>query len=60
MKVTCWPAQIGAGVEVRVMLTGKFGLTDTGCWILDAGLFETQTVSEEVRMHLTKSPLTGI
>lgn len=60
MKVTCWPAQIVAGEEVSVMLTGRFGRTDTVCCMLDAGLLVTQTVREEVKMHLTKSPFRGM
>ena len=49
-----------AGAEVSVMLTRRFGRTENGYWMLDAGLLETQTVREEVRMHLTKSPFTGM
>ena len=49
-----------AGDDVSVMLTGNMGLTDARCWMLDAGLFETQIVSDEVRMHLTRSPSVGM
>ena len=39
--------------------TGRIGLTDTGCWMLDAGLFVVQ-VSDDVRIQDTRSPFTGV
>ena len=59
VNVTELPAQKGfEGVEI-VTLTGRFGLTDAGYWILDAGLLVVQS-SEEVRIQVIRSPLTGI
>jgi hypothetical protein len=43
---------------MMVILTGRFGSTDTGYWMLDAGLPVVQ-VSEDVKMQLTRSPLVG-
>ena len=40
-------------------LTGRLGLTDTGYWMLDAGLLDVQ-ISEEVNIQETKSPFKGI
>ena len=59
MNVTELPAQNGFAVAVTDTLTGRIGLTDTGYWMLDAGLLVVQ-VSEEVRTHDTRSPSTGI
>jgi len=59
MKVTDDPKQKGLdGVEM-VMLTGNNGLTDTGYWILDAGLFVVHN-SEDINVQETKSPLSGM
>lgn len=59
MKVTDEPRQKGLdGVEI-ITLTGRIGLTDTGYWRLEAGLFVVQ-VSEEVKVQETRSPLIGI
>jgi len=60
VKVTDDPAQIVAGADVNVILTGRFGLTTITIEFEVAGLFEMQTVKEEVRMHLTTSPFTGV
>ena len=57
--VTAMPEQTGLLDAVIVMLTGRLGLTDTGYWILDAGLLEVQS-SEEVRVQLTRSPFAGM
>ncbi len=59
MKVTEMPEQTGLFDAVILTLTGRFGLTDTGYWILDAGLFEVQS-SDEVRIQLTRSPFEGM
>jgi hypothetical protein len=59
VNVTELPGQNGFAEAAIVMLTGRFGLTDTRCWMLDAGLSDVQ-VSDEVRMQDTKSPFTGI
>ena len=53
MNVTEVPAQTGFAVGVTETLTGKFGLTTIVIVFEVAGLFEIQTVIEEVRMHLT-------
>jgi hypothetical protein len=59
VKVTELPAQKGfEGVEI-LTLTGRIGLTDTGYWMLDAGLFVVQ-VSEDVNTQETRSPSLGI
>ncbi len=59
VKVTELPEQTGLFEAEIVMLTGRFGLTDTGYWMLDAGLFDVQ-LSDDVRTHETRSPSTGI
>jgi hypothetical protein len=58
VKVTELPWQKGFEDAMMVMLTGRFGSTDTGYWMLDAGLPVVQ-VSEDVKMQLTRSPLVG-
>ena len=58
VNVTDEPRQKGFdGVEM-VMLTGDIGLTDTGYWMLDAGLLVVHN-SEEFNVQDTKSPLSG-
>ena len=59
MKVTDAPMQNGFWEAEIDTLTGRFGLTVTGYWMLDAGLFVVH-VSEDVNMHETRSPLTGM
>ena len=59
VKVTGLPTQNGFAEGEIVMLTGRSGLTDTGYWMLDAGLFKVQ-VSEEVSIQDTKSPFSGV
>jgi hypothetical protein len=59
VKVTDEPRQNGFCEGAIVILTGNNGLTDTGYWMLDAGLLVVQ-VSEEVKVHDTRSPLIGI
>jgi hypothetical protein len=59
VKVTGLPTQNGFAEGEIVMLTGRRGLTDTGYWMLDAGLLDVQ-VSEEVSMQDTKSPVSGV
>ena len=58
MKVTGLPMQNGFAEGEIVMLTGRSGLTDTGYWMLDAGLFDVQ-VSEEVNVQVTISLFNG-
>ncbi len=53
------PEQTGLFDAIMVMLTGRFGFTDTGYWMLDAGLFEVQS-SDEVSTQLTRSPFEGM
>ncbi len=59
VKVIDEPAQTLVGLAVTVTLTGNEELTDTGYWMLDAGLFDVQ-LSDDVRTHETRSPSTGI
>ena len=59
MNVIGLPTQKGFAEAEIVMLTGRSGLTDTGYWMLDAGLFVVQ-VSEEVNVHETRSPFSGV
>ena len=54
------PAQIVGGDEVKVTLTGKFVFTIIPIELEVAGLFEMQTVNEDVSMHFTTSPFTGV
>ncbi len=58
LKMTVDPWQKGFEEAEIETLTGKLGLTDTGYWMLDAGLFVAQ-ISEEVNVQLTRSPLFG-
>jgi hypothetical protein len=60
VKVTCWPAQIVAGAEVSVTVTGRFGFTVIGIEFDVAGLFEVQVVFEEVSTQVTISLFAGI
>ena len=60
MKVTCWPAQIVAGAEVSVRLTGRFGFTVIVIEFDVAGLLEVQTVFEEVSTQFTTSLFKGV
>ena len=60
MKVTDDPAQIVAGAEVNVTLTGKFGFTTITMEFDVAGLFEMQTVFEEVIVQVTTSAFAGV
>jgi hypothetical protein len=53
------PAQSGFWDGIIVTLTGRFGLTDSGYWMLDAGLFVVH-VAEDVSKQLTRSPLAGM
>jgi hypothetical protein len=53
------PAQTGFWDGTTETLTGRFGLTDTGYWMLDAGLFVVH-VAEDVSKQLTRSPLAGM
>jgi hypothetical protein len=59
VKVTGLPRQNGFCEGDIVILTGDNGVTETGYWMLDAGLLVVQS-SDEVRTQETKSPLTGI
>lgn len=59
MNVTRLPTQKGFAEGDIVMLTGSNGLTDTRCWMLDAGLFIAQ-VSEDVNTQETRSPSLGM
>ena len=58
--MTCWPAQIVAGAEVKVMLTVRFGFAVIVMAFDVAGLFEVQTVFEEVSTHVTTSLFVGV
>ena len=55
----CCPAQIVAGEEVSVMLTVRFGFTVIVIGFDVAGLFEVQTVFEELSTHVTTSLFVG-
>jgi hypothetical protein len=59
VNVTEFPAQTGFWDGATETLTGRFGLTDTGYWMLDAGLFVVH-VAEDVSKQLTRSPLPGM
>ena len=59
VNVTEVPAHTGFPDAEMVKLTGNTGDTDTGYWMLDAGLPVVQ-VSEDVSVQLTRSPLLGI
>jgi hypothetical protein len=49
-----------AGAEVSVMLTGRFGFTVMVMAFDVAGLFEVQTVFEELSTQLTISLFAGV
>ena len=53
MNVTVVPAQTGFAVGEIDTLTGRFGLTIIVIVFDVAGLFEMQTVIDEMRTHLT-------
>ena len=59
MKVTGVPAQTLLAEADTAILTGKRGLTDIDIVFDVAGLFEIQTVNDELRMHCTWSPFAG-
>jgi len=59
VNVTVDPRHTGFTSGLMVMLTGRFGLTDTGYWMLDTGLLDVQ-VSDDVKTQFTRSPFTGI
>ena len=59
VNVTELPGQNGFAEGEIVMLTGRSGLTDTGYWMLDAGLPDVQG-SDEVSVQNTKSPFSGV
>jgi hypothetical protein len=60
VKVTGIPEQTGFAEGEIVMVTGFSGLTII-CMVLEvAGLFEMQTVIDEVKMHDTRSPDAGL
>ena len=60
VKVTVEPAQTGSASGEMVMLTGRFGLTTMTIEFDVAGLFEMQTVFEEVMVQLMTSAFAGI
>ena len=59
MKITRVPEQEGFCEAVTVTLTARLGLTITGYWMLDAGLFVVQ-VSEDVKVQYSRSPFEGM
>ena len=59
VNVTELPRQNGLAEGEIDTLTGRSGLTDTGYWILDAGLLVVQ-VSEELSVQETRSPFSGV
>ena len=59
VKVTGVPSQTVSAVAETLTLTGRFGFTTIVIALEVAGLLEMQTVSDEVRMHMTKSPFDG-
>jgi hypothetical protein len=60
VNVTGIPAHTGFAEEEMVMLTGFNGLMII-CTVLDvAGLFEIQTVIDEVKIQDTRSPDAGL
>ena len=59
VNVITVPEQEGFWDAVTVTLTASMGLTDTGYWMLDAGLLVAH-VSEEVRVQETRSLLLGM
>jgi hypothetical protein len=60
VKVTEVPAQTGFAEAEIETLTGRVGLTVIIIVFDVAGLFVTQTVSEEVRMQDTRSRFAGL
>ena len=60
VKVTNVPSQTVSAVAEIPTLTGRFGFTNIVIVLEVAGLLEMQTVSDEVRMHVTKSPFDGV
>ena len=58
VKVTGLPKQKGLEEAMMETLTGRRGRTDTGNWMLDAGLVEVH-VPDDKRMQDTRSPLVG-
>jgi hypothetical protein len=59
INVTELPAQKGFDDDIMDTVTSRFGLTVIRYWMLDAGLLDVHC-SDEVRIHVTRSPLTGI
>ena len=60
MKVTGVPAQTEFWPGVTVTLTGRFGLTVMVIPLDVAGLFEMQTVRDDVSSQVTISVFTGV
>ena len=60
VKVTGVPSQTVSAVAEIPTLTGRFGFTTIVSVLEVAGLLEMQTVSEEVRIHVIKSPFDGV
>ena len=58
VKLTDVPVQTGLAEAETDTLTGSFGRTDTGYWLLDAGLFVVH-VREDVNVQETMSPIAG-
>jgi hypothetical protein len=54
------PAQIIAGADVSVTLTGRFGFTTITMEFDAAGLLEVHTVFEEVSIQVTTSLFAGV
>jgi len=54
------PAQIVAGTEVKVTLTGRVGLTIIPIEFEVAGLFIVQAIIEEFNTHFILSPFNGV
>ena len=59
VNVTVDPRHTGFTSGLMVMLTGRFGLTDTGYWALGTGLVIVH-ISDDVNVQETRSPFTGI
>jgi hypothetical protein len=59
VKVTGLPRQNGFCEGDIVILTGDNGVTETGYWMLDAGLLVVHN-SEDVKVQDTRSPFRGI
>jgi len=60
VKVTGVPAHIVLAEAETETLTGRFGLTAIVIVFDVAGLFEVQTVLDDVKTHFTASPLIGV